>query len=95
MRHPRIMQKQWSLDEVQRLRELARQQLPLIVIARKLGKSPSAVASKAVRERISLAQKSNTLKTCYRPLLWFARLHSKTGAWRRGLKHLHQLLDVA
>jgi IS30 family transposase len=63
MRHPRIMQKQWSLDEVRRLRELARQQLPLIVIARKLGKSPSAVASKAVRERISLAQKSNTLKT--------------------------------
>jgi hypothetical protein len=63
MGHPRIMQKQWSLDEVRQLRELARQQLPLIVIARKLGKSSSAVASKAVRERISLAQKSNSLKT--------------------------------
>jgi len=63
MGHPRIMQKQWSLDEVRQLRELARQKLPLIVIARKLGKSPSAVASKAVRERISLAQKPNSLKT--------------------------------
>jgi IS30 family transposase len=63
MGHPRIMQKQWSLDEVRQLRELARQQLPLIVIARKLGKSSSAVASKAGRERISLAQKSNSLKT--------------------------------
>jgi hypothetical protein len=63
MGHPRIMQKQWSLDEVRQLRELAKQQLPLIIIARKLGKSPSAVASKAVRERISLAQKTNSLKT--------------------------------
>jgi hypothetical protein len=63
MGHPRIMQKQWSLDEVRQLRELAKQRLPLIIIARKLGKSPSAVASKAVRERISLAQKSDTLKT--------------------------------
>ena len=63
MGQPRIMQKQWSLDEVRQLRELARQKLPLIVIARKLRKSPGAVASKAVRERISLAQKTNSLKT--------------------------------
>ena len=35
MGHQRIMQKQWSLDEVRLLRELARQKLPLIVIARK------------------------------------------------------------
>ena len=47
MGHPRIMQKQWSLDEVRQLRELARQKLPLIVIARKLRKSPGAVASKS------------------------------------------------
>ena len=63
MASSQIMRKQWTADEVRQLRELARQQLPLIIIARKLGKSLSAVESKAARERISLAQKSNTLKT--------------------------------
>jgi hypothetical protein len=63
MASPQIMRRQWSSDEVRQLRELARQQLPLIVIARKLGKSQSAVESKAGREGISLAQKFNTLKT--------------------------------
>jgi hypothetical protein len=63
MGSPQIMRKQWSLVEVRQLRDLAKQQTPLIVIARMLGRSPSAVESKACRERISLRQKSDTLKT--------------------------------
>jgi IS30 family transposase len=63
MASPQIMRKQWSLDEVRQLRNLASQQVPLVIIARKLGRSPSAVESKASRERISLRRKSNTLKT--------------------------------
>jgi hypothetical protein len=61
MGHSQVMQKN-SADEVRQLQEFARQTLPLIVTARRLGKSISAVESKAGREGISLAQKSNTLK---------------------------------
>ena len=63
MASAQIMRNQWTLDEVGELRRLASQRLPLVIIARKLGRSPKAVESKASRERISLRQKSDTLKT--------------------------------
>jgi hypothetical protein len=44
----------WSRSEVQRLRQLARQNTPTRVIGLKLGRSEDAVRAKASRENISL-----------------------------------------
>ena len=49
-----IMRKPWTLEEVLQLRKLVKQNTPAQVIARKLGRSLSAVYVKASRERISL-----------------------------------------
>lgn len=62
MASPQIMRKQWSFDEVLKLRELVRKKTPAHVIARKLGRSKSAVYVKASRERISLRLVPESMK---------------------------------
>jgi hypothetical protein len=49
-----MMRKPWSLEEVLQLRKLVKQDTPAQVIARKLGRSITAVYVKASRERVSL-----------------------------------------
>lgn len=44
----------WSSEEVKQLRTLARENTPTRVIALKLGRTPSAVQSKASASNISL-----------------------------------------
>jgi IS30 family transposase len=46
--------KHWTPEELARLQELARQNTPTRVIGLKLGRTPSAVSSKASQEKISL-----------------------------------------
>jgi hypothetical protein len=51
---PQLFRKQWTAEEVLRLRKLVRQNTPAQVIARKLGRSMDAVYIKASREGISV-----------------------------------------
>jgi hypothetical protein len=51
---PQLIRKQWTAEEVFQLRNLARQNTPAQVIARKLGRSIDAVYVKASREGLSL-----------------------------------------
>jgi hypothetical protein len=54
MASPQIMRKPWSSEDVVQLRKLVKQNTPAHVIARKLGRSITAVYVKASREGISL-----------------------------------------
>jgi hypothetical protein len=54
MAAPQICRKQWTAEEVLRLRKLVRQNTSAQVIARKLGRTIDAVYVKASREGISL-----------------------------------------
>ena len=54
MTGPQVMRRQWTVEEVLQLRKLVRQDTPVQVIARKLGRSLNAVYVKASREEISL-----------------------------------------
>lgn len=46
--------KPWTADDVRQLQQLAKENTPTRVMGLKLGRPPSAVSSKASRERISL-----------------------------------------
>jgi hypothetical protein len=46
--------KEWKADDVKELRRLARQDTPTPVIGLKLGRTPSAIYSRASAEGISL-----------------------------------------
>jgi hypothetical protein len=54
MAYPQIMRKQWTAEEVLHLRKLAKQNTPVQIIARKLGRTIDSVYVKASREGISL-----------------------------------------
>lgn len=53
-KQPTNQGKQWTLQHVQQLGQLAKQNTPTRVIALKLGRTPAAVQTKASVERISL-----------------------------------------
>jgi hypothetical protein len=48
------MHEAWSPDELQTLKQLARTNTPTGVISLKMGRTPTAIRSKAQREHISL-----------------------------------------
>jgi hypothetical protein len=53
-KYKRNMRDPWSGDDVRTLRQLARQNTPTGVISLKMGRTPTAIRSKAQREGISL-----------------------------------------
>jgi hypothetical protein len=53
-KYKRNMNEAWSRSDVGTLRQLARANTPTGVISLKMGRTPTAIRSKAQRERISL-----------------------------------------
>jgi hypothetical protein len=49
-----VTRKHWSKEEVRMLKKLASQNTPLLTIARKIGRTPDAIYSKAVAENIPM-----------------------------------------
>jgi hypothetical protein len=53
-RYKRNLRDPWSRDDIQMLRRFARENTPTGVISLKIGRTPTAIRSKAQREGISL-----------------------------------------
>jgi hypothetical protein len=53
-KYKRSMRDPWSRDDVKMLRQFARENTPTGVISLKMGRTPTAIRSKAQREGISL-----------------------------------------
>jgi hypothetical protein len=53
-KYKRHMQEAWSAEDLRTLKQLARANTPTGVISLKMGRTPTAIRSKAQREQISL-----------------------------------------